>query len=84
VLRRLKLFDVKLHYTDRHHLPAELEQELGLEFHPTAQEMVKVCDVVTIYAPLHTETENLVDAELHNELKRGAYLINTAREDRGP
>ena len=36
VLRRLKPFDVKLHYTDRHRLPEEVEQELGLTFHPDA------------------------------------------------
>ena len=35
VLRRMKPFDVKLHYTDRHRLSAEVEQELGLTFHET-------------------------------------------------
>ena len=29
VLRRLKPFDVELHYTDRHRLPADVERELG-------------------------------------------------------
>ena len=53
VLRRLKPFDVKLHYTDRHRLPADVEKELGLTFHRTAAEMVPFCDVVTINAPLH-------------------------------
>src|ERR1700730_8680979 len=79
VLRRLKPFDVKLHYTDRHRLPENTEKELGLTFHPTAEAMVKVCDVVTINAPLHPETENLFDASLIGKMKRGAYLINTAR-----
>jgi formate dehydrogenase len=79
VLRRLKPFDVKLHYTDRHRLPDTVEKELGLSFHPTAEDMVKVCDVVTINAPLHPETENLFDAKLIAKMKRGAYLINTAR-----
>jgi formate dehydrogenase len=41
--------------------------------------MVKVCDVVTINAPLHPETENLFNAALLAKMKRGAYLINTAR-----
>jgi formate dehydrogenase len=50
VLRRLKPFDVKLHYTDRHRLPAEVEAELNVKFHPTAESMVKECDVVTINA----------------------------------
>jgi len=79
VLRRLKPFDVGLHYTDRHRLPAAVEEELGLTFHPDAASMVGVCDVVTINAPLHPETEGLFDAAMLARMKRGAYLINTAR-----
>ncbi len=62
VLRRLKPFDVKLHYTDRHRLPDSVEKELGLTYHPTVESMVRVCDVVTINAPLHPETEHLFNA----------------------
>ena len=36
VLRRLKPFEVGLHYTDRHRLPDEVERELGLTFHADA------------------------------------------------
>ena len=79
VLKRLKPFDVKLHYTDRHRLPESVEQELGLTFHPTAESMVRICDVVTINAPLHPETEHMFDDKLIGKMKRGAYLINTAR-----
>jgi len=79
VLRRLKPFDMKLHYTDRHRLPDSVEEELGLTFHPNAASMVPVCDVVTINAPLHPETEGLFDDALIGTMKRGAYLVNTAR-----
>ena len=79
VLRRLKPFDVHLHYTDRHRLPAEVEQELGLTFHESAADMVPHCDVVTINCPLHPETENLFDEAMIARMKRGAYLVNTAR-----
>ncbi|OAP34450.1 formate dehydrogenase [Sinorhizobium glycinis] len=79
VLRRLKPFDVKLHYTDRHRLPDTVEKELGVTFHRTAADMVPVCDVVTINAPLHPETENLFDETMIAKMKRGAYLVNTAR-----
>ncbi|WP_167484322.1 NAD-dependent formate dehydrogenase [Mesorhizobium tamadayense] len=79
VLRRLKPFDVKLHYTDRHRLPEAVEKELGVTFHKTAAQMVPVCDVVTINAPLHPETENLFDEKMIAKMKRGAYLVNTAR-----
>src|SRR5919106_4677976 len=64
VLRRLKPFDVGLHYTDRQRLPAEVEEELGVTFHPDVESLVPVCDVVTINAPLHPETEGLFDTEL--------------------
>jgi formate dehydrogenase len=79
VLRRLKPFDVGLHYTDRHRLPADVEEQLGVTWHDTAQSLVGVCDVVTINAPLHPETEHLFDDELIGRMKRGAYLVNTAR-----
>jgi formate dehydrogenase len=79
VLRRLKPFEVGLHYTDRHRLPEEVESELGASFHDSVESLVEVCDVVTINAPLHPETENLFDERLLGKMKRGAYLINTAR-----
>ena len=79
VLRRLAPFDVHLHYTDRHRLPREVEEELNLTFHESAADMVPFCDVVTINAPLHPETEGLFGDKLLGSMKRGAYLINTAR-----
>jgi formate dehydrogenase len=79
VLRRLKPFEVGLHYTDRHRLPEEVERELGLTYHESTQDMVPECDVVTINAPLHPETEGLFDDELLGTMRRGTYLINTAR-----
>jgi len=79
VLRRLKPFDMHLHYTDRHRLPEAVEKELGVTWHPTVEDMVKVCDVVTINAPLHPETEHMFNDALIAKMKRGAYLVNTAR-----
>src|SRR6184192_1084696 len=79
LLRRLRPFEVGLHYTDRHRLPQEVERELGVTYHPDAESMVPVCDVVTINAPLHPETEHLFDDALIAKMKRGAYIVNTAR-----
>jgi formate dehydrogenase len=79
VLKRLKPFDVKLHYMDRHRLPEKVEKELGLTYHPNVESMVKVCDVVTINCPLHPETEHMFNDELLSKMKRGAYIVNTAR-----
>ena len=79
VLRRLKPFDVKLHYTDRHRLSPDIERELGLTFHANVESLVRVCDVVTINCPLHPETEHLFNEALLGKMKRGAYIVNTAR-----
>ncbi len=79
VLRRLKPFDVKLHYTDRHRLPDDVEKELGLIYHPDVQSLVAVCDVVTINAPLHPETEGMFNDALIGTMKRGSFIVNTAR-----
>src|SRR5688500_1720547 len=78
VLRRLKPFDVGLHYTDRYRV-TELEEELGATYHPNAEALVRVADVVTINTPLHPETEHMFNDELIGKMKRGAYLVNTAR-----
>ena len=79
VLRRLKPFGVKLHYTERHQLPVEVEQELNAEYHSNVESMVPLCDVVTINAPLHPQTENMFSDLLISKMKRGAYLVNCAR-----
>jgi formate dehydrogenase len=79
VLRRLQPFDVGLHYTDRHRLPSDVERDLGATFHESVESLVEACDVVTINAPLHPETEHLFDERMLSRMKRGAYLINTAR-----
>lgn len=79
VLRRLKPFDVGLHYFDRHRLPESVERELNVTYHPSVESMVAVCDVVTINCPLHPETEHLFNDALIAKMKRGSYIVNTAR-----
>ncbi len=79
VLRRMKPFDVNLHYTDRHRLPAGVEQELDATFHETVEALVATCDVVSIHCPLHPETEHMFNDDLIGKMRRGSYLVNTAR-----
>jgi formate dehydrogenase len=79
VLRRLKAFDVKLHYYDHYRLSDAVEQELGLTYHESAESLAINCDVISIHAPLHPETENLFDETMLNKMKYGSYIVNTAR-----
>jgi formate dehydrogenase len=75
----LRPFDVRLHYTDLCRLPLAVENDLGLTYHPNAAAMVPACDVVTIHCPLHDRTTRMFDADMMGRMKRGAYLVNTAR-----
>merc|ERR1719235_683944 len=75
----MKPFDCKLHYADRHRLPEEVEKELNLTYHANVEDMVKICDVVTINCPLHPETEHLFNDQMLSKMKRGSYIVNTAR-----
>ena len=81
VLRRLAPFDVRLHYFDTHRLPAEVEHELGLTFHPDAASLARAVDVVSIHCPLHPATYHLFDETLINSMRRGSYIVNTARAE---
>jgi len=79
VLRRLKPFDVHLHYHERHRLPANVEMELGLTFHESVESLAAISDVLSIHAPLHPQTEGIFNDQLIGRMKRGSYIVNTAR-----
>ena len=81
VLRRLRPFDVRLHYTDPRRLPLAVEDDLRLSYHPHAAAMVPTCDLVSIHSPLHEGTARLFDMDMIRRMKRGAYLVNTARSE---
>ncbi|KAH0286445.1 D-isomer specific 2-hydroxyacid dehydrogenase [Aureobasidium namibiae CBS 147.97] len=80
VLRRLKAFDCKeLLYYDYQPLSAEKEAEIGCRRVDNLEEMLAQCDVVTINAPLHEKTRGLFNKELISKMKKGSWLVNTAR-----
>jgi formate dehydrogenase len=81
ILRRLKPFQTHLHYYQRHRLPESIEQELGLTFHSNVEEMASVCDIITINAPLHPGTLNMFNDAMLAKMKRGTYVVNTARAE---
>nr|6T92_AAA Chain AAA, Formate dehydrogenase [Thermochaetoides thermophila DSM 1495]6T92_BBB Chain BBB, Formate dehydrogenase [Thermochaetoides thermophila DSM 1495]6T92_CCC Chain CCC, Formate dehydrogenase [Thermochaetoides thermophila DSM 1495]6T92_DDD Chain DDD, Formate dehydrogenase [Thermochaetoides thermophila DSM 1495]6T94_AAA Chain AAA, Formate dehydrogenase [Thermochaetoides thermophila]6T94_BBB Chain BBB, Formate dehydrogenase [Thermochaetoides thermophila]6T94_CCC Chain CCC, Formate dehydro len=80
VLRRLKGFDCKeLLYYDYQPLSPEKEKEIGCRRVENLEEMLAQCDVVTINCPLHESTRGLFNKDLISKMKRGSWLVNTAR-----
>jgi len=80
VLRRLRAFDCKeLLYFDYQPLSPEVEKEIGCRRVDTLEEMLSQCDVVTINCPLHEKTKGMFNKELISKMKKGSWLVNTAR-----
>ena len=80
-MRRLAPFDVNLHYTDTRRLSPELEKELNVTFHPDVQSLVRAVDVVSIHSPLYAGTRGMFDEKLVASMRRGSYIVNTARAE---
>jgi len=80
VLRRLKPFDCKeLLYFDYQPLRPEVEAEIGCRRVDDLEDMLSQCDVVTINCPLHEKTKGMFNKQLISKMKKGAWLVNTAR-----
>ena len=78
VCARLKAFDVTMFYYDNRRLTTVEEHVLGIKYSPL-QQLVEKSDVITINTPLTPETDGLFNRELIFRMKKGAYLVNTAR-----
>jgi formate dehydrogenase len=81
VIKRLRPFDVRLHYTDTRRLPLAVEDDLRLTYHPDPAALLPICDVVSVHTPLRKGTERWFDTDMIGHMKRGAYLVNTARRE---
>jgi len=81
VLQRLVPFNPKeLLYFDYQALPDEAAKAIpGLRRVEKLEDMLAVCDVVTINCPLHDKTRGLFNKELISHMKPNSYLVNTAR-----
>jgi formate dehydrogenase len=79
VLHRLAPFDVRLHYSDKRRLSPEAERDLHLTFHSDAGSLARAVDVLSIHSPLVPDTYHLFDDKLLGTMKRGSYIVNTAR-----
>src|SRR5262249_1168760 len=57
------------------------EQQLNLTFHPDAESLARACDVISLHCPLHPGTRHMINAAVLKGMKRGSYIVNTARAE---
>ena len=77
VARRLKGFDVNLLYYDVVERRS-IEEELGIR-RVDFDELLSTSDIITFHVPLTPKTHNMVSQREFNMMKKGVYLVNTAR-----
>ncbi|HUP93741.1 MAG TPA: C-terminal binding protein [Burkholderiales bacterium] len=75
---RARAFGMNVAFYDPH-LPNGAELSFGFTRARSLEELLKLADVVTIHAPLNEETRALVNRSAVDAMKKGAFLINTAR-----
>lgn len=78
VARLLKPFQVKLFYYKRNRLFEEEEQELDLTY-LDYKRLLKESDIISLHCPLSEDTRGMLGMNEMNLMKRGSYIINTAR-----
>ena len=78
VAARIKPFDVQTYYFDYQRLSTSEEQVLGARY-MSLDAIVPHCDVISINIPLTPDTDGLFDRKRLYSMKKGAYLVNTAR-----
>ncbi|MEM3597178.1 MAG: hydroxyacid dehydrogenase [Candidatus Bathyarchaeia archaeon] len=77
VAKRLCGFNVNLVYYKRNR-SVELERQLGVKY-VSFNELLKISDVISIHVPLTSETYHMISFKEFALMKRGVYIVNTAR-----
>lgn len=74
VAERLAPFNV----TIQHYDPMNQQDNEHSKFVPF-DELISTSDAITIHSPLTPETDNLFNRDVLSRMKKGSYLVNTAR-----
>ena len=77
VARRATGYKMNIIYNKRTR-DTESEQKLGLKF-CSLDELLTTSDIVTLHVPLTDETRHMINKETLLKMKKGSFLINTAR-----
>lgn len=76
--RRARGFGMEIVYTSRSLIDPPVAAELQTR-RVELDELLETSDVLSLHAPLTEDTRYLFDAETLGRMRRGSYLINTAR-----
>ena len=77
---RAKAFGFRVVFFDPY-VPAGTHKAVGIERVASLDEVLKISDTVSVHCPLSAETRGMIGEKQIARMKRGAFLVNTARGD---
>ena len=77
---RAKAFGFRVVYFDPY-APVGTHKAIGIERVASLDELLKISDTVSVHCPLSAETRGMIGEKEIARMKRGAFLVNTARGD---
>ena len=81
VARRAKAFGLSIHYHNRKHVSAAVEDELEATYWESLDQMLARMDIISVNCPSTPATFHLLSARRLALMQPSAYLVNTARGD---
>jgi len=60
-------------------LTPERASALGVEYRATPAEVAREADIVSVHVAMNADTKGFLDADFFNQMREGAYFINTSR-----
>jgi len=79
VARRARAFGLQIHYHNRRHVPAPIEQELEATYWDSLDQMLARMNIISVNCPHTPATYHLLSARRLALLRPDAYIVNTAR-----
>ena len=61
------------------YLPDGIDKSLGIKRIESLEEILASADAISLHCPLSDETHHLIDHSAVDQMKKGSYLVNTAR-----
>ena len=77
--RRARAFGLSIHYHNRRHVPAKIEEELEATYWDSLDQMLARMDIVSVNCPHTPATYHLLSARRLKLMKPDAIIVNTAR-----
>ncbi len=78
--KRLQPFECEIFYYTQKRKTLKMEEEYHVSY-VELDEMIRICDIISLHCPVTPETIGLVNTEFLSKMKENSYLINTARGD---